>query len=415
MLAALTATEVAFLLAGLIQAVAMVLWLIVGWLVGDMQRATRFWSAFAGLSVTAFALLALALALQPREPATAGLLRAGGNFSGMLALVALQRGVWYFIGRPATHTGHGLLIVAALLASWLGLDPAAGAVRVAVLSGVQAVLVVATARDLHGYAAHGLQLPSRWRWLLPLPLLVAAAAFTSRGLLALWSPATVATAMTAHSALNVGSTFLYVLLSLSMHALLMALVVIRLITHLQRLSRHDGLTGLLNRRSLEEELTAQVQRSRRSGETFCVLMLDADRFKEINDQHGHATGDRALKHLSAQLRGHMREVDRVARFGGEEFVVLLPGLGLAAAQQVAERLRRLVAAAPLVDGDSIIALSVSIGVAEWAGAQEEPSRLLVRADTAMYRAKRDGRDQVATSAWAELPETPPDTGSRAMR
>ena len=398
MLASLSATEFAFLSAGLIQAVATVLWLIVGWLVGDMQRATRLWSAFAGLSALAMGLLSVALSLQAHSASTAEAVRLAGNLSGVLALLALQRGVWFFIGRPASNRSHALALLIVLLASWLGLDSAAGHIRVGVLTAVQAGLVFTTAHALRRYAAHDLGLRARWQWLLPLPLWVAGAGFIGRGLRALLSPGSVAAEMTAHSALNIASTLLYLVVVLSLHALLMALVIIRLITHLQRLSRHDGLTGLLNRRSLEDELTAQVQRSRRNGQTFCLLMLDADRFKAINDHHGHATGDRALKHLAALLRGHMREVDRVARFGGEEFVVLLPGLDLAAAQQVAERLRRLVAAAPLVDGDSAVALSVSIGVAEWAGAQEDPSRLPVRADAAMYRAKRDGRDQVATSS-----------------
>ena len=148
-------------------------------------------------------------------------------------------------------------------------------------------------------------------------------------------------------------------------------------------------------RALEEALVAQVQRSRRSGEPFCVLMLDADHFKTVNDRHGHAVGDLALKHLAALLLGHMRAVDQLARFGGEEFLVMLPGLVLADALPVAERLRAVVAAAPLPLAGASIKLSVSIGMAEWGGAHEEPSRLLVRADAALYHAKRHGRDRVA--------------------
>ncbi len=398
MLAELTATEVAYLMCGLIQVVATVLWLIVGWLVGDMQRATAFWSGYAGLSGLAFALLALALALQPQQPLTAEWLRAGGNLSGLLALLSLQRGVWLFIAKPAVDLLQLLVFASALLAAWVGLDPAAGHIRVGVNSALQAILVFSIATDLRRYARQGLSLQPRWQWLLPAPLWLAGTAFIFRGLRALLWPATVAAEMTAHSGLNVGSAFLYVLVSLSVHALLMALMVIRLIKHLQRLSRHDGLTGLLNRRSLEEELTAQVQRSRRNGEPFCLLMLDVDHFKQVNDRFGHDMGDRVLKHLSALLRGHMRDVDRAARFGGEEFVLLLPGLGLAQAELAADRLRSLVAATRLPQGqgvDAPIELSVSIGVAQWAGAHEEPSRLLVRADEAMYRAKREGRDRVA--------------------
>ena len=90
---------------------------------------------------------------------------------------------------------------------------------------------------------------------------------------------------------------------------------------------------------LREALGSELHRSRRLGEPFSVLMLDADHFKEINDRHGHAAGDRALQHLGTLLAAHMRDIDRVCRYGGEEFVVLLPGTGLADARVTAERLR----------------------------------------------------------------------------
>jgi len=392
MLSSLTSTEVAFVMAGLMQAVPAVLWLIGGWVLGDTQRAAVQWSAYAAASALSFVFLVAAM--QAQEPLAAELLRAVGNISGVLGLMALQRGIWLFIGRPVTRAGHLLALAVVLGASWIGLDPAFGHVRVGVNSIVQAVMAVGMARDLLGYARRSLNL--RWPWVLPMPLGLAALAFAGRGLRALLSPGAVAAEMAVHSGLNIGSSFAYVVLSLSFHAMLMALVIIRLVADLQRLSRHDGLTGLLNRRALEEALAAQVRRSRRSGEVFCVLMLDADHFKSINDRFGHAVGDLALKHLSALLRGHMREIDRLARFGGEEFVVLLPGLALADALPVAERLRQAIAAAPLPHGDALMPLSVSIGIAEWGGARDDPSRLLVRADAALYQAKQGGRDRVAS-------------------
>ena len=400
MLSSLTPTDVAFLMAGLMQAVAAVLWLVGGWIIGDTQRAALHWSAFAGLSAASFGFLVAAMlshgavAHDPSagDPQAADWLRAVGNTLGVLGLMALQRGIWLFIGRPLRHAGHALALVVVLLASWIGLDPAAGSLRVGVLSAVQVVLALGIARDLH---AHARDTQRRRRpALLALPLLLAAAAIGARGVRALTEPASVLAEMTVNSGLNVGSAFAYVLLSLAFHATLMVLVVTRLVDDLQRLSSRDGLTGLLNRRALEDALLAQFQRSRRSGEPFCVLMLDVDHFKDINDRHGHAVGDLALKHLSALLLVHMREVDRLARFGGEEFLVLLPGLAPADALPVAERLRSVVAAAPMPLPGVSITLSVSIGMAEWGGALDEPTRLLVRADAAMYQAKQHGRDRV---------------------
>ncbi|MBC8057330.1 MAG: GGDEF domain-containing protein [Rhizobiales bacterium] len=394
MLSSLTPTEVAFAMAGLMQVVPAMLWLIGGWVVNDTQRAALHWAGFAALSALSFVFLVAAM--QAREPPSAELLRAAGNLCGVLALMALQRGIWLFIGRPVTHAGQLLALALVLMASWLGLDPAQGHVRVGVNCAVQAAIAFGIARDLHRYTRSELGL--RWPALLPLPLVLAGIAYAARGVRALLQPGAVSTEMTVHSGLNIGSAFAYVVIALAFHAMLMALVVIRLVTDLQRLSRHDGLTGLLNRRALEEALDAQVQRSSRSGEPFCVLMVDADHFKNINDHFGHAVGDLALRHVSALLRDHMREVDRLARFGGEEFLVLLPGLGLDEALPVAERLRAVITAAPLPHAGSGIALSVSIGIAQWAGVHEEVSRLLMRADAALYQAKRQGRDRVAFDA-----------------
>jgi diguanylate cyclase (GGDEF)-like protein len=403
MLSNLTPTEVAFVMAGLMQAVPAVLWLIGGWVLGDSQRDTQraavLWSVYAALSAASFVFLVDAM--EPHVPATSEWLRAIGNVTAVMGLMALQRGIWTFIGKPARNGGQLLGLGFVLTASWIGLSAANGPVRVGVNSLVLVVLAVGMARDLHRYAVKALRL--RWPWMLPLPLWIAALVFAYRGLRAVSAPASVILEMTVNSGLNVVSSFIYVVLSLSFHAMLMAMVIIRLVANLQRLSRHDGLTGLLNRRALEEALEAQVQRSRRGGEAFCVLMLDADHFKSINDRFGHAVGDLALKHLSAVLRSHMREVDRVARFGGEEFLVLMPGLDLAEALPVAERLRALIASVPLPHGDATTTLSVSIGIAEWGGPQEESSRLLVRADAALYDAKQHGRDRVAWAGADALP------------
>ncbi|HET6599446.1 MAG TPA: GGDEF domain-containing protein [Burkholderiaceae bacterium] len=393
MLSSLTPTEIAFVMAGLMQAVPALLWLAGGWVLGDTRRAALQWSAYAASSALSF--LFLVAAMRSGGAPGAELLRAAGNIAIVIGLVALQRGIWLFIGRPVTRAGHLLALVAVLLASWVGLDPAGGPIRVGVNSIVQAIMAVGMARDLYRHARHSLHL--RWPWVLPLPLCLAALAFAGRGLRALLVPAAVTAEMTVDSSLNIGSAFAYVLLSLSFHAMLMALVTMRLISDLRRLSMRDGLTGLLNRRALEEALAEQVGRSRRSGEAFCVLMLDADHFKQVNDRFGHAVGDQALKHLSKLLQGHMREVDRVARFGGEEFLVLLPGLALADALPLAERLRAIVAAAPLSHADGKIRLSVSIGMAQWSGPPEDASRLVVRADAALYEAKRRGRDRVASA------------------
>jgi diguanylate cyclase (GGDEF)-like protein len=182
-----------------------------------------------------------------------------------------------------------------------------------------------------------------------------------------------------------------------LHATLMALVVARLIQQLEWRARHDGLTGLLNRLAMQEALDRQLQRSRRAGDTFSVVMLDIDHFKQINDRHGHAAGDQALIQTASLLQTSVRNIDRVGRFGGEEFLVLLPGVDLARAAQVAETLRALLAERRIErEGGAALTMSASFGVAEWHGPSEEPSRLLLRVDQALYRAKQGGRNRVQT-------------------
>ena len=386
----MSATDVAFSMVALMQAVLASVWLLGAWLLGDTRRSAMHWSAFSAFSALSFVFLMAAL----HQPASsrAELLRAGGNLCWLLAVMALQRGVWLFVGRPVRVVFHLLVLGAGLLASYVGLSPESGSLRIGTFSGLLALLVVMVARDLHVHARDSLHL--RWPWLMALPGAFATFGFGFRGVRALAWPATVATEMTANSGLNVGSAFSYMVIVLCFHATLIALVVGRLLADLRHRSRHDGLTGLLNRRAVEESIEAQIRRSRRNGEAFSVLMLDLDHFKSINDRFGHAVGDRALKHVAGLLKAGAREVDGIARIGGEEFAAVMPGASLEAARAVAERLRERLAAHPLQLDDGPMHVTASIGVAQWADRTEDLSRLFVRADAALYIAKQQGRNGV---------------------
>jgi diguanylate cyclase (GGDEF)-like protein/PAS domain S-box-containing protein len=161
---------------------------------------------------------------------------------------------------------------------------------------------------------------------------------------------------------------------------------------LQAQARTDALTGLPNRREFNERLQRALQRARRSGLAVAVFALDLDHFKAINDTHGHAVGDEALRAFARRIRGPLRQSDHLARLGGEEFIVLLPGAPVSNALEIAERLRASVAEAPLVDVPRV-AVTVSIGVAAFRPG-DRGTDLLARADTAAYAAKRSGRDRV---------------------
>ena len=158
-------------------------------------------------------------------------------------------------------------------------------------------------------------------------------------------------------------------------------------------SRRDPLTGLANRRAFEEELAREAARAVRAGAPLAVVALDVDRFKAVNDRHGHAAGDAVLRELAARASAAVRAGDLAARIGGEEFALLLPGAALPNALELAERVRAAIAAAPVDAGGTPLAVTVSLGCAALAP-DEAPGALLARADARLYEAKRSGRDRV---------------------
>ncbi|WP_406234341.1 diguanylate cyclase [Isoptericola jiangsuensis] len=163
---------------------------------------------------------------------------------------------------------------------------------------------------------------------------------------------------------------------------------------LNRASRTDPMTGLLNRRGLQNALEMlQAQ-----GVPFAIVALDIDRFKAINDGHGHDVGDAAIVHIAEQMRRHSRESDVLCRAGGEEFLVLLPGVSVVAAQQTAERLRQAIAGQPFAPVGNI---TVSLGVAHFPTFHADVEQALRLADKALYLAKEQGRNRVVVYPHAD--------------
>ncbi len=163
----------------------------------------------------------------------------------------------------------------------------------------------------------------------------------------------------------------------------------------------DALTGQWNRRALDDVLKQQVQRRAVSGRTFSILMLDIDFFKKINDEFGHLVGDDVLRAFAQRLREFLRSDDVCARFGGEEFVVVLPDTSQATAMEIGERIRMGVAQAPLLTKPKVPA-TVSIGVATMEQGQSI-TELFAAADAAVYLAKNGGRNQVRSHVPMPIP------------
>lgn len=176
------------------------------------------------------------------------------------------------------------------------------------------------------------------------------------------------------------------------------IVIMRLVNRLQHLSQHDSLTGLLNRRAIEQCLAREAHRLQRFNEPYSVLLVDIDHFKRINDLLGHAAGDEVLRQVAQTLMAQAREVDRVARYGGEEFCVLLPHTEHEGAVQAAERLRAAVHGHSIAWQDETLSVTISTGLACAVDPDEPRDSLLRRADEALYRAKTEGRNRVVAAA-----------------
>lgn len=165
---------------------------------------------------------------------------------------------------------------------------------------------------------------------------------------------------------------------------------------LEHLSRHDSLTGLHNRRAGNERLRAEFLRMKRSGGIYTIIMLDIDHFKLINDHHGHAAGDMVLRQVAGALESCVRTTDFVARFGGEEFIIILPDTTTAGAPIIAEKIRTRVAATAI---PVIGHITISLGLATAAATDSDEGQAVRAADAALYAAKHAGRNRVCVAGF----------------
>jgi len=173
----------------------------------------------------------------------------------------------------------------------------------------------------------------------------------------------------------------------------------RLLQNAQESGASDALTGCVTRAHALETLQRELRRARRTQRPLSVIMFDIDSFKQINDRHGHLQGDAVLASVGAQLSHMLRSTDVRCRYGGDEFLLILPDTPILGAQQVAEGLRRQIGDAER-DGD--LRVTASLGVASSLPGEDDPLAIIGRADEALYRAKRGGRDRWCATAGLSL-------------
>jgi len=163
------------------------------------------------------------------------------------------------------------------------------------------------------------------------------------------------------------------------------------------LAMQDGLTGIFNRRAIEEHARVELEHAKRKETPFSVILLDIDHFKAINDQYGHAAGDHTLRRLTEVLTSKLRQYDRIGRWGGEEFIVILPDTKMSEAIAIAERMRGAVAETKFsLETGKIHEVQISLGVACVAGYYPPLAKIIDAADQALYQAKKTGRNCVCS-------------------
>lgn len=306
------------------------------------------------------------------------------------ALLLTGCGLFYFgsqrfFGRPVTwRLWGGVALLSLAVLTWFLVWPDYR-VRMVVFTTTMTACVLAHARlvlrDGRGFAAR----------LIAGTLLLQAAVLVGRGLASFWvdgaqsSRFAMTTVQTAYIA-----SYCFSVLLLSVGALLMASERVR--QEFELLATRDALTGALTRRAVLQAGAEEFDRWRRYGQPLSLLLLDIDHFKLVNDRHGHQTGDRVLAHAVAVMREQLRATDKLGRYGGEEFVILLPSTDVEAARASAERVRE--ALATRAPSPGIPPCSASLGVAVAGPGDLSLDMLLARADAALYRAKANGRDRV---------------------
>lgn len=359
--------------------------MIVLWRTHPTEPSGRYWAAGSVLAATGFLLVWLRGVIPPffSIPLANALLTSGYG----VVLLAVER----FTGR----TVNPWPVVAAVLTvfvAYLYLDDETAdlGARVIIISVITGVMALWCVRLLTVDIPPGMGLT---QGVMAVVFALQGIAFLLRGLLTLLGPG-AADSLFASNTLNAVISVNVIISTIGLAFGATAMVTRRLYLHLAHVASHDPLTGLMNRHAVVEAGAREMARSLRHAYPLSVLLLDIDHFKRVNDTHGHDAGDAVLRAFAMAVLAALRRDDVLGRYGGEEFLALLPGSDRDAARTVAERVRAAIGAMTVGHGGQAIAVTVSIGIAEIKGPDASWDDTMQAADAALYEAKRSGRNRV---------------------
>jgi diguanylate cyclase (GGDEF)-like protein len=364
-------------------------WVLCGTLLGDDRRAVVHWGVF--LLLTGVVLLLAGARGEPRH----WLYYNGANVLSLVAFAVMRRGTELFMRlAPADLEQFLVLVIVAGAVAAVGADERHASWRIVLTYGGQGYLMLRTMVRIGGPLRAEFGPRTLWAIVGPGVLIsLMLAGLATRQVLHFGQ----AMEMQSSTGFNYALMYYYLGGAALFNFGFMVMLTQRLVMRLRHASQRDPLTGLLNRRAVDDALEHEWRRYGRAGASFAVLLVDIDHFKQINDTHGHAAGDQVLAQVARALETHARATDSVARIGGEEFLLLLPDIQKGDAYGLAERLRRAVEHEPVSAARARIAATVSIGVAVVDTCDAGVRAVIARADDALYRAKAAGRNRCVTA------------------
>lgn len=355
----------------------------------EERSATLHWFAYAATATLATGLMSL----RTGQPGWVN--GPGATLAYFVSLLLACRGVEVFLRLRALDRVYLVMLVVAVLGlAWIGPAPDAARYRTALMSSLSVLLLVLVIRQ----AWRSIQ--SEFGLVMAVPAALSALAMGALHVAQVtraWQHPEVLTATAVNVATLPSETWVLLLVSAAgFNYLFLFLVALRLVNTLRDQARLDPLTSLLNRRAMTHVLQAEWRRHQRSGLPFTLICVDLDFFKRINDEYGHAGGDEVLRIVATRLKAALRSNDRLARIGGEELLVLLPGCRAdGPGRESADRVREALGREPvLLSSGQSVKVTASFGVSGARPGDVNVEQIMERADAALYRAKAAGRDCV---------------------